>query len=317
VDDRSLLLTFQHAVAESGQSFEPVSLAARLPNALSSSFPLEVATFRLASGDILRVLCKHDEGGTEEDLYTHRRGLEYEAKVYQALHQANLSAPIPHYYGFSRAHGTAAQTLFLEYCADGERSNRIAGAVVRAARLIGDLHRRCSARVPGADTTDWIRHDDRYFSQWLGLSEKIFGLASDLRHSLDESAERIARAAASSAAEERVLVHGEYYTSNVLIGVGAEWIVDWQSAATSFGEIDLASIISGKWPEPVVQAAIDAYASARWDGCPPDGFSRRLQVAQGYWACRWAVHFRDGSSPEFLEAHAREAVDIGEKLGLP
>ena len=85
----------------------------------------------------------------------------------------------------------------------------------------------------------------------------------------------------------QTLIHGEYYSKNILLREGVIYPVDWESAAFAPGEIDLASIIEAR-KDDVVARITESYIHARFknDVFDKAGFEKRLLMARLY------LHFR-------------------------
>jgi thiamine kinase-like enzyme len=82
------------------------------------------------------------------------------------------------------------------------------------------------------------------------------------------------------------VIHGEYYSHNILVSRGTIHPIDWESAALAAGEIDLA-MLTEKWAEEVRIACDHAYCIARWPDRRPETITARLQLAQLYVEFRW------------------------------
>ena len=91
-------------------------------------------------------------------------------------------------------------------------------------------------------------------------------------------------------AAEQVFIHGELYPENIITSGQRVCTVDWQSAAVGPGEIDLASLTEGYWPETVISECWEAYSCTRRKAglAPPSRAA--LQAARLYWAIRWLGH---------------------------
>lgn len=86
------------------------------------------------------------------------------------------------------------------------------------------------------------------------------------------------------------VIHGEFYGYNLLWDEGAVVPIDWESAAISAGEIDLASLLE-RWSPDVVEACEAAYADARWPVGAPTSLAKTLHAARYYMALRWLGDF--------------------------
>jgi thiamine kinase-like enzyme len=108
----------------------------------------------------------------------------------------------------------------------------------------------------------------------------------------------------------QTLIHGEFYSKNILIRNGIAYPVDWESAAYAPGEIDLGSIIEARKPD-VVERIRESYITARLENNEFDkaGFEKRLLMAQLY------LHFRF-FFPKREEWRYDRMYALGEKLEI-
>jgi hypothetical protein len=154
--------------------------------------------------------------------------------------------------------------------------------------------------------------DEAWFDRWT--SRAMAALAT----STDERAPSLRRAmsgldlAAELGALPRTFVHGEFYSSNVIVGddgVGTTICpVDWETAALGTGMIDLAAITSG-WDAQIEAQLVSAYGPLR-------GTERDLQLCRLHLALRWIGWLQGWSPPA---AHAQDwigaALDLASRLG--
>src|SRR5207249_336615 len=105
---------------------------------------------------------------------------------------------------------------------------------------------------------------------------------------LMEACERRDEWCATLLAAPPTVIHGEFYAKTVLLRRKSVFPVDWESAAISAGEIDLAALTEGdRWPAGIVRLCEREYVHARWPEGAPTAFQRRLDAARVYLHFRW------------------------------
>jgi Ser/Thr protein kinase RdoA (MazF antagonist) len=154
------------------------------------------------------------------------------------------------------------------------------GAWEAAAARLAALH---AAPVPRGARL--LRHDAAHLGRWVDRAlTQTAALAG---------AEPAARAAVERlAALPAVLVHGEAYPSNVLIdGHDRARLVDWETAGTGPGVLDLAALTSGAWDHAERSRVVAAYAAAAGAEAPSGAelAAARLLVALQWlgWSRSW------------------------------
>ena len=253
------------------------------PNPHASTARAEVVQCVVDGRDELAVLLKWAENLHDPE---DRRSpaLAYEAWCYEnVLREAN--AGTARMFGLLNDPETGASVLVLEHL-DGaircDENDDVRAAMIAAARWAGGFHRLCGGRSPG----HLQLHDDAYFRQW---AERTQQFASPLSHELSwlpTVCSRFGEAVEELVAHDRTVIHGEFTPHNVLVADDRVAPVDWECAAHSNGEIDLASL-TDRWPRDVVEGCESAYAEARWPSGPPSEFGRMLDLARCYWQFRW------------------------------
>jgi len=110
----------------------------------------------------------------------------------------------------------------------------------------------------------------------------------------------------------RTFVHGEFYSSNVIVGEDAGGTtvcpVDWETAALGIGMLDLAAITSG-WDPATEAQLVSAYGPLR-------GTERDLLLCRLHLALRW-IGWSERWSPPAAHAHdwIGAALDLASRLG--
>jgi hypothetical protein len=271
----------------------------------TSTFPVENVT--VDDGSTRRVLfCKH--GRAYVDPYGGvRRGVPYEAMIYDRVIKGQ--AVVPTFLGsFSGSHGTtlilehiprAASVTDLKYTSDGP----LAAAVAELARW----HRHYESIIDLHASLNEYR--ERHLALWIRKARRVND--ESLRGAFDPG--DIAQVARRLALAPSTLVHGELFPANALIADGRICFVDWESAGVGPGEIDLAALTSGGWPEAVERELEDLYASTRWPQGPPHAFGSAVAAARAYIVVSIAWHTSrdvdgDGDGDATIADQARSAL---------
>ncbi len=270
-----------------------VTVLNRKPNDFASTFHTEIVTCRLPDGSERKVLCKHAVGDGH-NCYGHRGGIRYEAEVYRSV-LAGIPLTTAAFYGDHVDADKNQAWLVLEFLEDAPfvKDLHENGAMTLAARWIGRFHAMNEARVPSARMRFLTRYNADYY---LGWSHRTWQFAEPLRDQypwLEEACETYAEAVDWLLARPQTVIHGEYYSINVLIAGAKVYPVDWESAAVAVGEIDLACVTE-RWPEEKVREMELEYQRARWPEGAPAEFARTLAAARLYLIFRWL-----GDRPEW------------------
>ncbi|NUQ10862.1 MAG: aminoglycoside phosphotransferase family protein [Gemmatimonadaceae bacterium] len=263
-----------------------------------------MVTARGADGTELRLLCKYARTNSHP-AFGHRRGIEYEIRMYADL-LSELQLPTPRYYGSHHEPSTGEYWLVMEYFDGGLTVNKgpQPAAIVSAAQVMGDLHARGETLLRQADFGDLIEYDTDYFRSWASRLLEYAEPLSDQYPWLGALCDGYMALAPHLAAFPTTLIHGEYTVHNVLLREGTipreRWTeiaaqrggvgvapIDWESAARSFGEIDLAFMLDGAWPSDIQQICVEEYILHRFGSPAPPEFERRFLAAQLYMHVRW------------------------------
>ena len=280
------------------------------PNPAESTFPSEILTCRTPDGRTLTLFHKR-AGGTGHECHGHRRGIGYEAAVYERVLEL-IGMSTPAFHGGENG-GDGDGWLLISHLPGAERIDRIEHgdeAVVHAAAWIGRFH-AAAERLPGDALATLHRYDAEYYRGWSRRTldyvedgERRFPWLAELCRAFEE------RCAPALAAAPVTAIHGEFYPRNVLIRGSDVHPIDWESAALAAGEIDLVALIDG-WDESH-DRALSAYVDERFDGRAPDAFERRCDAARLYLGFRWLgdrPHWTNLDSSEYefraLRATAR------------
>ena len=260
-----------------------VELLDRQAHGESSTFPIEVVTCRIATGERLELLCKYS-ADREHAGHGHRGGVEHEARVYRdVLSGCGLS--VPRFRGSYRDPTSGWTWLVIDYLEGAATSDSPAG-VVRAAEWIGRFHAAWDGPARGRTSLPLRVYDRAYYLGWARRTVEFAGPHLGELPWLPELCERFVGIAAALLESPQTVIHGEYYPLNVLVDARDVYPVDWEAAAIGPGEIDLASLTQS-WPADIVARCEQAYLAARWPGGALAGFQRALEVARLYWLFRW------------------------------
>ncbi len=279
-----------------------IAIARREEDA-SGTFLSEIVTCRLDDGREIPLFCKYATGRTHQ-VYGHRGDVAYEAEVYRSI-LAPSRTPTVEFVGTHEDHA-GGTWLVLEYLQDGIRVGKVpdVAAMPLAARWIGHFHRR-HERGPDAPFPAALkRYDADYYRGWAERTRAFAGELHERFRWLCRVCDALDEVIAELLRQPQTIIHGEYYSSNILFRDGAVYPVDWESAAAAVGEIDLAMLVDG-WPDDTVTRCIDEYCAARWPEGVPPGFGVRLDRARLYVGLRWL-----GDRPEWT----RWAIHVFEQL---
>jgi hypothetical protein len=253
------------------------------PNPYSSTFPSEIVHCAVGASP-LAILCKYDLDWTD-DVRGVPAGPRYEADVYRlAVEPAGL--PAPRSFGLCGDERSGARWLMLELVA-GERFTKstepgaMSRGIAAAASWIGAFHRFHEAPQAGWDGR-LARHDEAGLAACVARARNQCEPLRAERPWLARLADQCEEAFGELFTRRPTVIHGEYYPENILLRDGEIVPVDWERAAISAGEIDLAALTEGHWQPTDVRLAVEAYAEARWDGAPPEDFAETLAAARAY-----------------------------------
>jgi len=268
-------------------------LERKLPRFMST-FPNEIVTCQLPDGRKRRVFIKY-EAGHGHDSFGHRGNVGYEAEVYhRVLH--SLSDFRPRCLGKPANGSYKNPWLILEYVYGSVRmsdlsdrqAHRRPPAMAESARWIARLHAGHEASSAEPSLSFLTRYDAQYYRGWATrmfefskpLSGRFPWLAK-LRQCGDAWFVPLLTA-------PQTVIHGEFYAKTVLMRGEKLFMIDWESAAIAAGEIDLATLLEGKyWPAKIVRDCERQYQRARWPDGVPENFRQTLDAARIYLHFRW------------------------------
>ena len=261
---------------------QPVEIVSRLPFKGSSTFPAEVIYCKLPGERVLPLFAKY-LAGLGPNNHGHRGGVEYEIRIYdEVLRMLPLSKAS--YWGKCFFPGSNETLLLMEYL-EGTfslKGNPDINHYLRAAAWAARLHLYYENKVPS-----FVKVYDRdYYFVWTKRMQQELSIIAahpwlnDVISYFHEHIDILIGA-------PQTLIHGEYYSKNILIRDEDVYPIDWESAAYAPGEIDLASIIEARKEEVVTQIKKSYIATRFTDGAFDEAiFEKRLCMAQLY------LHFR-------------------------
>ena len=260
-------------------------LVSREPLEVSRTHPSE-RVICAVDGRNRDICCKY--GGHSDAAhvrYGHRHGIAYEAAVYDRLLSA-LDVTVPGFLG--AVEETGPSWLVMEFF-DGSTTVTRSGspeALAETGRWLGDFHRQAETLAASAAAAFLFRHSAVYYRACAERTLEFAALRAKPYRWLGAVARRYMDEAVPALSAQQTVIHGEFYSSNVLYRSGVVVPVDWESAAIGAPEIDLAFLLE-RWPEEEGAAVVEAYVAARWtDGAPADFFAR-LDWARMFSQFRW------------------------------
>jgi hypothetical protein len=310
----SLTSGLSRILNENGFAVGIVTVLDRRPNIYTSTYPSEIVTCRAPDGRTVQLFCKYETDG-ESKTYPNRGDIGYEAEVYRNV-LLPLGVSSPGFYGLHKDGITGAKWLILEYMDQAVRFPKSGNpdALIQAARWIGRFHAAAETRLRNASSTSLIVYDEKYYLGWARRTLLFAGPSLSQLGWLPSLCDRYSQMAALLPMATQTVIHGEYYSANILFHDGIIRPVDWQSAAIAVGEIDLAFLTDG-WSHDLVRDCEFAYQWARWAERVPDDFHHILRIAHLYQQFLWL-----GSRPDWASANLAWRLDRlrteGERLGL-
>jgi hypothetical protein len=271
----------------------------------SSTFPAEIINCKLADGKVLTLFGKY-LAGLGPNNHGHRGGVEYEIRIYDEVLR-KLPLPKANFWGKCFFKENDEILLLMDFL-EGSiflKGNPDINLYLNAAAWAAKMHNFFEGKVPSFVKV----YDQVYYSIWLTRMENEPSILAaqpwlqDVISSFRSHIDLLIKA-------PQTLIHGEFYSKNILIRNGIAYPVDWESAAYAPGEIDLASIIEARKPD-VVERIMESYLTARFENNEFDkaGFEKRLWMAQLY------LHFRF-FFPKREEWRYDRMYALGEKLEI-
>jgi hypothetical protein len=299
-----------------GSTKNQVTIVRRQSNVYATSFPSEIVTCRVDDGTELRLFCKY-AAGHSHSAYGHRGGVAYEAEVYRHLLQPS-QASTPMFYGSHTDISTGATWLIIEHVDETFRVSHTpepAASMNVAARWIGQFHSMTKKHFLHAPMPVLNRYDPEYYLGWARRTSLFASHWHQRFPCLTTLCERFEELVVLLKSAPPVLIHGEYYSSNILYRNEIVYPVDWESAAMAAGEIDLAALTE-RWPPEIVRQCELEYQRARWPEGSPADFERTLAVAKLYLHFRWLGDRPDSTVAEYQLWRFEDLHSVSERLGI-
>lgn len=274
----------EHLSAMLGTNNSSLEIISREVFNESSTFPVEIVVCNTGTGNNINLFCKY-LGGLGPNNFGHRGGVEYEAKIYESI-LANAPVSKIKYFGQCLIKENGDLLLVMEYLGETLRMlySGDPDALPKAAHWVGNFHHLYEGKIP-----DFVKkYDKEYYSLWSERfrnltqnSQSEFPWLISLADYFDDNIDSLIHCT-------QTIIHGECYPKNILLKNGSIYLVDWESAATAAGEIDLASLIEG-WDNDEAEKVKATYIKARWpdENSVPEDFEKRLLLAQIYFHFWW------------------------------
>jgi thiamine kinase-like enzyme len=202
--------------------------------------------------------------------------------------------------------------LFIEHLEDVQTVNRWRGAkgMRLATDWLGRFHLQSGSLVEEAPFLP--RFDLAYYAFWAERAFNFTAALHDAHPWLPTVLTMPEEVFGPLLDACPVIIHGEFYPSNVLFDGETVYPVDWECAAIGPAELDVAFLIEG-WPDDVAAQCLTTYKGAV-DGRPAIS-KRRLAAAEAYLAVRYLGHKPGLASwqrgPERLEILRTIADQVG------
>jgi len=274
----------------------PVTISHRGKNDYTSTHPSEIIRCRLAGGMEREVFLKY-EIESHSKIDDHRNNLKYESNVYrQVLSPVGMSTP--KYYGSYFFEETHLIMLAIEYFNDlvkFSKSKDEPNIIVKAGRWLGEFQNRSQKIIRDGGAAFMRRYDEEYFMKWPQITlDRIIDLNLEKEYAwLFELVDQYNFHIKALTEAEPVVIHGEFYPTNVRYARRTLYPLDWQTAALSPGEIDIASL-THFWPDKkMLELTLKEYWTVRQLNEPVRKFKKRVLLATMYLNFLWIRYHSD------------------------
>jgi len=318
--DEDLVLRLNAILAGSDIGRGPVEVVERSPHRNASFFPIEVVTCRQSDGILLHLLLKY-QSGKGHVAHGHRRGVAHEAEVYRRI-LGPMEGSRPRLYGAPFDEKSGDTWLALEYLDRDTQVREIRvrrtqhAAMVLASRWIARFHAGLENAAAEGSFGFLDRYDESYYMGWARRTLQLSAPLHATLPWLPRLCERAGELLAPLWAGPTTVIHGEFYTNNILLCEARIHVVDWEAAAVGPGVIDLAALTEGTWPSRVVQRCEREYARARWPQERPPQLDRALEAARHYLHFRWLGDRREKTLSEKSSWRLDALRSTAARLGL-
>ena len=275
--DTEALLRRLQPLIRSRDGEDAVAIVERQPTGRVTYHATEVIAVRCASDRTLRLLLKYD-AGTSTLAAGLTTGAAYEALVYERV-LTPLGVAAPACYGTWHDAETGATVLVRAYL-DGSRLPFSKEELFpRAAAWVGRVHALAQPTVASQRLNGLNTYTTEVYQYWAARTRAFERRTQAGRAWLSGVIDRLDPVFARLLAAPQTVIHGDFYTDNMVYRDGRLAVFDWEEAAIAPGEIDLATL-TYDWHDEVTQASKDAYCSARWPEGAPAGFDDTFEAAR-------------------------------------
>jgi aminoglycoside phosphotransferase (APT) family kinase protein len=286
-----------------------VTVSERVPNEYTSSVRSEIVTCRFADQTELRLLCKYEARDTQT-----WSDVAYEAKVYRDVLQP-LAGATPSFYG-AHVDESGRTWLVLQYLDEALPLHDVASdeAMVSAARWLGLFHAATDRWRPNG-WPEFLKVYDAAF--YVERAHEALGYAGDLTNGLGwipSLYRRFEELAAARFEQHATIVHGDFYSNNILVRDEALYPIDWEMAGVDLGEMDLACLTDG-WTGSTLEECELEYQRARWPAGAPEDFDHNLGVAR-LCLCFYSIAYPNWTSNAKAQWYTEQLRAVGEQMGL-
>ena len=328
-----------------GSGGGPVLLLDREPNDYASGWASEIVTCRLSDGTELRLFFKYGSdriGATNGNFNTEPLSdVGYEAEVYRVVLQP-LHGPTPKFYGTYKEEATGRSWLIVEYIEDAMVLHQMAAAekmvpvwrawrqmddmweqweqwelntMGMAASWIGRFHAVSEVRLSDITNQFLKKYDSDYYLEQARRTLLFSNNSSQDFRWLHTLCEQFQKSVAPLLRGRPTIVHGDYYSHNILVRHDRICPLDWELSGIDLGEMDLACLTEGWAPATARHCELE-YQRARWPGGAPADFEQVLGAA------RLCLYFYNlGHQPQWASQsecvwYSEQLQAIGEQMGL-
>lgn len=278
-------------IINSHASNSHLTILSRKPFINSSTYPAEIINCNVNNDGNILLFCKYSRGRKHDGL-GHRGGILYEIKVYDEVLK-HLQISMPKFYGDCYIPVHDETLMVIEYLEESvwlSKTSKPAYYLEEAARWIARLHSYFERKSPSSVTV----YDKAYFSMWVE-EVKRFTMRLNTEYSwITSLCTYFFQHMDLLISYPPTFIHGEYYPQNILVKNHIVYPIDWESAASGPGTIDLASLIEW-WDEEASQNAVKSYKAVHWSDkrAIPPNFDQVLLLSQIYFQFRWMAEFMD------------------------
>ena len=317
--DDNLRLCIERVVTERFGPYSAIIALDRRRWHEASSYPAEVLTARLASGEELALFFK-DFGSSAFQKVEPRLQRDRELRVYRDV-LADAGLGTPEYFGSTWDESRERYWLFLELVVGTPLAYCGFDHWIAAVGWLARLHGHCAAHPRTMVRRDFLlTHDANFF--WTTARRAMRAVSSIsllLAERVDEILRRYASCVDVMASQRPTLVHGAFKPRHILVDAASArprfCPVDWELAAAGSNVYDLAFLAHGLKGEPL-ERLLEAYrreAIAR--DLPLSGREEMRYLVDCFRLHRVLKALSGAEERALSEARVAKLVEIGEQLG--